>query len=210
MLDTMIVIAKSPTPGRVKTRLCPPLTFEQAAVLAGAAIADTLEVAEEVAAQRHLLVLDGPRWCDVNSCWDVVSQIPGGLDRRLVGAFAAAGPGPSVLVGMDTPQLESSQVVTFDAERFDACLGMADDGGYWAIGFRDPRANAEVIRGVPMSTSHTGAAQLAAMQSRGLTVQLLDRLADFDTFDQASAVAQMCPHTRFAEAFRSLSRQKVG
>ena len=56
---TLLVIAKQPVPGRVKTRLVPPCTFEQAAALAEAALADTLQTALTVPARRRVLVLDG-------------------------------------------------------------------------------------------------------------------------------------------------------
>jgi uncharacterized protein len=210
MLDTMIVIAKSPIPGRVKTRLCPPLTYDEAAVLADAAIADTLDVTGRVAARQHLLVLDGPQWPGNRSEWEVVAQVSGGLDERLVAAFTAGGTGSALLVGMDTPQLLERQLTKFDPDQFDACIGLAHDGGYWAIGFRDPLTHSDVIRGVPMSMSYTGAAQLAAMQSRGLRVQVLDQLTDVDTYDDACAVAELDPETQFATCFRSLSLQQVG
>jgi uncharacterized protein len=210
VLHAIIVIAKSPLPGRVKTRLCPPLSLEQAAVLADAAISDTLHVTGRVSARRHVLALQGPAWTGVPRGWDVVAQVPGDLDQRLVGAFAAAGRGPSLLVGMDTPQLHATQLKRFEPSHFDACIGLADDGGYWAIGFRDPPAHADVIRGVPMSTSSTGAVQLDAMRSRGLRVQLLDQMADFDTYEQATVIAEQYPRTRFAGAFRSVALQRVG
>lgn len=212
MLDTVIVIAKSPIAGRVKTRLCPPLTYEQAAAVAQAAISDTLTVTARVAATRHVLALDGPRWAGIPDDWEVVPQLSGDLDRRLVGAFAAAGPGPGLLVGMDTPQIKASQLTAFEPDRFDACLGLADDGGFWAIGFRDPGSHAQVIHGVPMSTAHTGAVQLAAMRARGLRVQMLDQLTDVDTYAEATLVAARYAHTQFAASFRSLSLplQRVG
>jgi glycosyltransferase A (GT-A) superfamily protein (DUF2064 family) len=57
---TLLVIAKSPAPGRVKTRLTPPCTPEQAARLAGAALSDTLAAAARTRrAARRVLVLDG-------------------------------------------------------------------------------------------------------------------------------------------------------
>jgi uncharacterized protein len=210
VLHAVIVIAKSPVAGRVKTRLCPPLTFEQAAGLADAAIADTLDATRVIAARRHLLVLDGPSWPGLQPGWEVVAQVEGDLDQRLVGAFAAAGRGPTLLVGMDTPQLSPEQLTAFDPDRFDACIGLANDGGYWAIGFRDPSAHADVISAIPMSTSTTGAVQLAAMHRRGLSVQVLDRLTDVDTYDDAYTVAGRYPHTRFSASFAALSLQRVG
>jgi hypothetical protein len=56
---TLLVIAKQPVPGRVKTRLVPPCTHEQAAALAEAALADTLRTVLTVPARRRVLVMDG-------------------------------------------------------------------------------------------------------------------------------------------------------
>jgi uncharacterized protein len=55
----VLVLAKEPVPGRVKTRLCPPCTAAQAAQLAEAALADTLEAVARCDAGRRLLALDG-------------------------------------------------------------------------------------------------------------------------------------------------------
>ena len=55
-IATLLVIAKQPVPGRVKTRLVPPCTHEQAAVLAEAALADTLHTVLMTPARRRILV----------------------------------------------------------------------------------------------------------------------------------------------------------
>ena len=59
MERVLIVLAKAPVPGRVKTRLCPPATPEQAASLAAAALADTLAAALRVPAAQVVVALDG-------------------------------------------------------------------------------------------------------------------------------------------------------
>ena len=56
---TLLVMAKQPVPGRVKTRLVPPCTYEQAAALAEAAFAGTLHTVLTVPARRRILVPDG-------------------------------------------------------------------------------------------------------------------------------------------------------
>jgi len=76
------VIAKSPVPGRVKTRLCPPCTIQQAADVAAAALADTLDAIDEAVATmpvRRVLLLDGapPAW--VPKGYEIVEQSEGGL-----------------------------------------------------------------------------------------------------------------------------------
>lgn len=206
-LGTVIVIAKRPVPGRVKTRLTPPLTPEQACGLAAAALTDTLAAVAQVPAAEHVLAFsEQPReWLPRG--WRAVLQPVGGLDVRLAAAFDRAGPGPAVLVGMDTPQVRPDQIAGFDPSRYDACLGMAVDGGYWAIGFREPRMARKVIPGVPMSTSRTGADQLARMTAVGLRVQLLDELVDVDTIETARTVAALSPLTSFA---RVLDQTLVG
>jgi glycosyltransferase A (GT-A) superfamily protein (DUF2064 family) len=200
----LIVIAKEPVPGRVKTRLVPPLTGSEAADLARAALSDTLRVASAVDASQHVLALDGRPGPWLPRGWRVVAQPAGTLDVRLVAAFGAASGGPALLIGMDTPQVSAAQLAAFDPDGHDACLGLAEDGGYWAIGLRNPALAAEVISGVPMSTSHTGVEQLRRLHAAGLRVQLLDMLADVDTIDVAYGVAAAAPSTEFAAALRGL------
>lgn len=205
ILGTVIVLAKQPLPGRAKTRLTPPLRPDQAARVAAGALTDTLAAAAAVQAQHHLLAFSGDCEGWLPAGWLVMDQPDGTLDVRLVAAFAAARAGrPAVLVGMDTPQLQPKQLAAFDPARYDACLGPATDGGYWAIGFADPAAAAATISGVPMSTGQTGAIQLARLHSAGLRVQLLDELSDFDTFDAARALLDQAPDGAFARAMREI------
>ena len=203
-LAAVLVIAKEPLPGRVKTRLAPPCTLRQAAGLAAAALADTLAEMARVPADEHVLVLDGHAGDWVPSGWRVVAQSGGGLDERLGAAFGHVR-GPAILVGMDTPQVRAAQVAAFDPVRFDSALGRTDDGGYWAIGFRDPTDAARTIPGVPMSVPMTGAVQSERLRAANLTVQELDPLVDVDTAETAAQVAAAAPHTRFAAGWTSLT-----
>lgn len=201
MIDTLIVLAKRPVPGRVKTRLVPPLTHGQAAGLAAAALTDTLDAVTDAAAARRILAFDGDSRSWLRPGWVHVQQPHGGLDARLVGAFDAAGSAPALLVGMDTPQLTRDRLASFDWAHHDACVGPAPDGGYWAIGFRTARLAAAAITGVAMSTSHTCTDQLQRLAALGLRVQVLDELRDVDTVEDARAVAALAPGTAFGAAF---------
>ena len=199
LMTTLIVLAKQPRAGRVKTRLVPPLTYEQAAELAGAALLDTLDAVDGAPATARVLAFDADARGWLRPGWRHVRQPAGGLDARLVAAFAAVS-GPAVLVGMDTPQLTAAQLRAFDPARFDACLGPACDGGYWAIGFAEPELAGRAISGVPMSTDRTGEVQLGRLAALGLRVQLLEPLTDVDTIDTAHEAAAGAPATRFAAA----------
>ena len=196
-MTALVVLAKAPVPGRVKTRLCPPCSPAEAARLASAALADTLATVAGAAAERHLLALDGRLEQPVPDCFEVVGQRGGGLDERLAAAFEDVG-GPAFLVGMDTPQvapgLLAAALGALDAA--DAVVGDALDGGYWGIGLRRPDRRAFV--GVPMSRADTGAAQRARLAALGLRIASLPPLQDVDDIASARAVARAAPGTRFA------------
>lgn len=203
---TLMVIAKSPRPGRVKTRLCPPMSPEEAAAIAEAALADTLEVIGAVRARRHVLFLEGPVGPWLPPGFDVLPQSGGALDERLTNAFAAVD-GPGFLVGMDTPQLTtghiSNAVDTLLDGAVDAVLGPATDGGWWGIGMRAP--DPAVFFGVEMSTAHTCKQQRARLASLGLHTEMLDELRDVDDFDDALAVAALAPSSRFARTLSAVT-----
>ena len=209
---TVIVLAKEPLPGRVKTRLTPEVSPADAARLAAAAISDTMRAVEHAAVRRRVLAFDGDATAIARPGWDVIAQPSGGLDERLGAAFGAAGRGSALLVGMDTPQLSPLALRAYDPGRFDACLGLAADGGFWTIGFRDASVAAALIAGVPMSTVHTGRDQLARLHDAGLRVQLLGELVDVDTVREAAQVAAMAPRTAFARTWfelRTSARQSA-
>ena len=191
---TLLVIAKQPVPGRVKTRLVPPCTHEQAAALAEAALADTLRTVLMAPAARRVLVLDGEPGPWLPPGFDIVPQCGGPLDQRLAAAFAAVR-GPALLIGMDTPQV-TPDLLAVDWRAADAVFGPAADGGFWALGLREP--DPALLRGVPMSTSATGAIQRARLVAAGLRVAELPQLRDVDTAADALAVAREAPQTRFA------------
>ena len=174
---TLLVIAKQPVPGRVKTRLVPPCTHEQAAALAEAALADTLRTVLMAPAGRRVLVLDGEPGPWLPPGFDIVPQCGGPLDERLAAAFAAVR-GPALLIGMDTPQVTPG-LLAVDWRAADAVFGPAADGGFWALGLREP--DPALLRGVPMSTSATGAIQRARLVAAGLRVAELPQLRDVDT-----------------------------
>ena len=206
---TLLVIAKSPAPGRVKTRLMPPCTPEQAAQLAGAALSDTLAAASRTRrAARRVLVLDGAPLAWLPRDFEVVPQRGDGLAARLAAAFQAAG-GPAFLVGMDTPQVtpELLDAGLGALDEADAVLGAALDGGYWGIGLRRPDPAA--FRDVPMSEPSTAAVQRLRLAQLGLRTVLLPALRDVDTLADAEAVAAEAPHSRFAAALAVVAAERA-
>ncbi|MEU2251055.1 DUF2064 domain-containing protein [Streptomyces sp. NPDC019224] len=198
-VTTVLVIAKEPLPGRVKTRLTPPFSPAEAARLAEAALADTLHTVATLPAARRVVVLDGAPGPWLPPGIEVVEQGTGGLDERLAAAFGAC-TGPALLIGMDTPQITVADLApALSSGAWDGCdawFGPAKDGGFWALGLAEPDPG--LLRGVPMSVPETGAVQRRRLVDAGLAVRDLPRLRDVDTAADAAEVAALAPHGRFA------------
>lgn len=203
---TLLVIAKEPLPGLVKTRLTPPFTPAEAAQLAEAALRDTLRTALSLPARRRVLVLDGRPGPWLPPGIEVVAQCTGRLDERLAAAFGGCA-GPALLIGMDTPQITTADLTpALSPDAWDGCdawFGPAADGGFWALGLAAP--DPDLVRGVPMSTPETGAVQRRRLVDAGLTVRDLPPLRDVDTAADATQVAAAAPHGQFAATLARLT-----
>jgi hypothetical protein len=212
----VLVLAKAPVVGRVKTRLGATVGMAAAADLAAAALLDTVEAANAaVGPGRCLLALEGDlrggqRAGDLAAAlggWRSYPQRGDGLGERIAAAHADAGAGPVVQIGMDTPQVGAADLDDLAArlEHAPAVLAPAADGGWWALALRDP-ARALAVEGVPMSTATTHDDTRRALEAAGTRVAGAPVLADVDTAEEAAAVAQAWPDLRFSRAWRALAQ----
>ncbi|MEO3769267.1 DUF2064 domain-containing protein [Micromonospora sp. B9E7] len=216
-MNVLLLVAKAPVPGLAKTRLCPPANPTQAARIAAAALLDTLAAVRATPSTIPVLAYTG-RFADAEygaeltaalAGWHLLPQRGDTFAGRLANAHAdtaAAFPGRPVLqIGMDTPQIRPA-LLTTALERLadhEAVFGPALDGGWWALGLRDP-ACATVLRDVPMSTDDTGRRTLAALRGHGTQPAILPVQRDVDDWPTALAVAADLPGTRFADAVESV------
>jgi rSAM/selenodomain-associated transferase 1 len=182
------LFAKQPVPGRVKTRLCPPLTPAEAAALAEAML---LDAAERLAAAPGL----GPRVCFAPAeaqGW-FRRAVPAGLAlepqrgprlaARLSAWFEGAltGGATAVAVGADCPELEPEHVERAHGlleDGADVVIGPDAGGGYHLIGLRAPVP--ALFERVPMSTAGMGDATVRLARELGLRVELTPPVADVD------------------------------
>jgi rSAM/selenodomain-associated transferase 1 len=153
----VIVMAKAPRAGEAKTRLAPPLTLEEAARLAASLFADTVSLAlcfgadvvvAYAPADGRAALEEALRGASLEgTAGDIVwlEQHGGSLGERLVGVSeraAAEGFGPLLLVGADSPTLPPAFLAAalegLTNESADVVLGATDDGGYYAVGMREP------------------------------------------------------------------------
>ena len=209
-LPTIVVMAKSPRPGFVKTRLCPDVDPVEAARLAEAALRDTLEAVATTRARR-VLALEGPPLSWMPADFSVIRQRGVGLDERIASALSDAGQ-PALVIGADTPQVTAgslgSALEILLEDGVDAVLGHAADGGWWALGLRGADPEAALV-GVPMSTPWTGREQARRLDRLGLRVRLLPVERDVDRIEDAFLVAAAAPGSHFAIEFaRVLSMRK--
>jgi uncharacterized protein len=218
MAAAVLVVAKSPVAGLAKTRLAATIGAEAAADVAAAALLDTLDAVAASPASERIVAMTGRlsiacRGTEIRERlggFTVVEQRGVDFAERLVNAHAdaaaAAGGLPVLQIGMDTPQITAELIADCAATLLgaDAALGMASDGGWWALGVTHP-SMARCLLGVPMSTSETGAVTLAALRHTGLDVGLLPELGDVDTVADIGAVRRACaPGSRFDRATRAV------
>ena len=213
---TLLVVAKAPVPGRAKTRLAATVGDQVAAEIAAAALLDTLDAVAETPVAARVVALTGKLDAAAGAAeirrrlasLTVIGQRGRDFGDRLANAHAdaaAVGGRPVLQIGMDTPQVTAE--LLYDGGRrlveSSAVLGLAPDGGWWALGVHSP-ALAECLRDVPMSQPDTGARTLKALCDNGVDVTMLDELADFDVGDDVAAVRENCqPGSRFASVSRA-------
>lgn len=189
----LVIFAKAPVPGKVKTRLSPPLSPVQAAAIQDASLRDVVERARGVAADLRICYDDedgAAAWfLDTFADVEVLPQGSGGLGRRLSRVFENgfdSGLSRLVVIGSDSPTLPREELdAAFEAlATADVVLGPASDGGYYLVGLRArawPRAH-RLFRDVPWSTSDVFTATTAQAAAAGLEVRVLRTWYDIDWF----------------------------
>lgn len=207
----LLMVAKAPVGGRVKTRLGAEIGMTEAAQVAAAAMIDSIVAcAEAVGSRRCHLSLSGDlamaeRGDEIRRLldgWVVTPQVGADFSERLARAHLEVGAGPLVQIGMDTPQVTAADLLASAADLVDhdAVLGPAEDGGWWALALREA-AQAVALRGVPMSTPTTYDDTRAALLRSGSTVAVGAVLRDVDTVADAVEVAAVAPDGEFARAW---------
>lgn len=187
-MNRLLLFAKRPRLGKVKTRLCPPLRAEQALELYRAFLADQLDFLRVAAADGQAeICLDGaadPRRDPPLPGVRVSLQGPGDLGDRMLRAFgrsAADGCTETVVVGADSPTLPVRLVArAFERLRGGACAVVAPslDGGYVLLGLREPRP--ELFRDLPWGTPAILELTRERANAAGLRIELLPPWYDVD------------------------------
>lgn len=190
-LPALILFARTPVPGKVKTRLCPPLSPEEALSLYTAFLEDAARVYGRPAQWTPVLAAepepDDPALVRLfGAGWRRQAQAPGDLGAKLTAAFEAErarGARAVLALGSDHPALPIDRVeAAFEAilSGQDAAIVPAEDGGYCAIALGPRAFPALVFRAVPWSTPEVLASTRARLSGAGLSVTLLEAACDVD------------------------------
>jgi rSAM/selenodomain-associated transferase 1 len=191
MTALLIIFAKEPRPGHVKTRLIPPLSSEAAAQLYHSFLLDILEEMSLITDLRLALAFSPPEAQGFFQSLappglNLFPQTGGDLGERMHRACAqgfAAGYGPVLLRGSDTPDLPAAVVAeakeVLAAGHFQVVLGPATDGGYYLVGLTQPQPH--LFQGPVWSSNTVLESTLKTARQWGLSVHLLPAWADIDT-----------------------------
>jgi hypothetical protein len=212
-LEALALLAKEPSPGRVKTRLCPPLSPGQAARLCSCLLADTAEEMASLRGVRRFLFLDPPGSVARGAGgpfagFERLPQRGRGLGERMHLAASLCfrrGARRVVIVGADCPGLTAGHVRQAFRELRSgagAVLGPSADGGYYLIGLSSP--DARLFEGIPWSSEAVLRETAARCRAAGTPFSLLHRERDVDTFEDLLALRERvasnptprCPRTR--------------
>ncbi|WP_187645607.1 TIGR04282 family arsenosugar biosynthesis glycosyltransferase [Streptomyces sp. TRM49041] len=193
----ILVMAKAPRPGTVKTRLHPLLSPQRCAELQAELIRHTMELTTAHTPRAYLAyALDSGGEAistTVPAGVRLLRQRGGDLGQRLAAAVADAfadGAGPLTVIGTDAPTLTGDHLTAAFTvlEDHDVALGPALDGGYYLIGLREPRTSLFALDSEVWSTDRVLAQTRADARREGLSVGLLHPLRDLDTPEDASAL----------------------
>jgi len=189
----LVVIAKEPVPGAVKTRLAPVLGADGAARVAAAMLADTVAGMAQVDAERWVCFAPPDartRMASMAPGCGLLAQVEGDLGDRLAACFAAllgGGAERVVIVGVDTPHVPRATYQEAFAllDQVDVVLGPALDGGYYLVGAKT--ALPELFVGVPMGTDAVLQVTMQRAVRRRLRVGTVPTLRDLDQLEDLQA-----------------------
>jgi uncharacterized protein len=199
----LAVMAKAPRPGKVKTRLCPPLSLDQSAALNICFLKDTAENLAQLASTGTStgLICYTPEGDEalfeglLPESFSLILQRGDGFGERLLAAaedILACGFGAVCLIDSDSPTVpaEAFEQAVVELNRLGdrIVLGGSHDGGYYLIGLKHPHP--EPFRNITWSTSTVFAETVAAAESAGIEVVQLPLWYDVDdgeTLDMLAA-----------------------
>jgi rSAM/selenodomain-associated transferase 1 len=209
LVRKLVVFARWPQPGLVKSRLSPALPADLACRLYESMLRDVLEAGRRSSAEERWLdwadpETESPHW-DGAEGYRPAAQRGADLGERLEHAIRERLRAPEdrlVVIGADAPELGPATISDAFAllERHELALGPTRDGGYYLLGVS--RLTPELFRGVSWGTDQVLPRTLETARARSLRVGTLEPLEDVDTPQDLVRLVirclrspDACPHT---------------
>ncbi len=201
----LILFAKAPIEGEVKTRLCPPLTPDEAASLHGSLVMDLLERCHALKGMDRILAgsptQDHPFFRAMKKRFTIPiwEQVGGDLGERMAQAFQSALGSPyqsTIIIGTDIPGITAPllTMASKNLQDYDIVLGPTLDGGYYLIGLKSPAS--ELFRNIPWSTEDVFSCTHEKTKAMGLSLKVLPKLRDLDTIEDLQVFIQESKHNK--------------
>lgn len=195
------MMGKPPLMGKVKTRLSRDIGPARAVSFYRHAVHRLLWRLGRDPRWQARLAVNAPNWSGYASWPDHIKTMPqgeGDLGDRMAFVFDALPPGPALIIGTDSPQIEPRHIArAFDElDRHDAVFGPSDDGGYWLVGLARRRPAPDLFRSVRWSTEYALKDTVESLPA-SFTVGQIETLIDVDTGEDFDAfVGQYGPLCR--------------
>jgi len=214
--DRLLIFARQPVAGQVKTRLVPALSPEAAALVYEASLHDVLRLAARERGRVELWY-DGGREAEHYFTQEfpvlrIMRQATGDLGDRMRDAFARSfedGAERVIIMGSDSPTLPEAHLnAAFDTlHEEQAVVGPAIDGGYYLIGLRADAwpAAAALFSNIAWSTPHVLEQTLARAERAGIALHSVPQWYDIDTVeDLRVAATDAMPDSRLYSCLKDL------
>jgi len=182
----LVIMAKQPLIGRVKTRLARDVGGTEALRFFRSASDSLVRRVGRDPRWRTAIAVSPDRAVHERGIWPadipLIGQGAGDLGHRMGRLFRDLPPGPVVIIGADIPGIERHHIADAFAAlaNRDAVIGPAEDGGYWLVGMRRRPRVREIFEGVRWSSADTLADTLKNIRRQNMSVATIATLADID------------------------------
>ena len=179
----LVIMAKRPEAGRVKTRLARDIGVTEAMRVYRTVLRQTLQALSKDPRWQTLIAVS-PDESIYDPVWprgiDLIGQGKGNLGVRMQRILDVLPPGPVIIVGSDVPSITRSDIASaFQALGFhDAVFGPAPDGGYWLVGAKRMPKVLQMFSGVRWSSKNAMSDTLANLNGKRVTT--INEIADLD------------------------------
>ncbi len=192
----LIIFAKYPMPGKVKSRLSPPLTAEEGAECYSCMLRDTLSMTKLLPDVTTLIFFQNDAGAadffqEIAPGIESLEQVGLDLGERMKNAFElmfARGFSEVAIIGSDSPDLPTDYILQafnlMEYEHTDGVLGAAGDGGYYLIAMK--RVWPELFDSIPWSSGEVLRITIERAANAYIGMALLPEWHDIDTYEDLS------------------------